>query len=207
MTITFDNDAFLENLLEWKDNLILFKPIKGVSTFFTSQYIRLLYPALLNYKNGIMITYMDMLPMNKTYFTDNIKPFSNDKFIYLRDCLLSNNQIAMRYNVATNTTWSDIFNIKSLEDITNRLIESSKNSGWSTDQRHLYKYVMDWNKKTNNFISLRDTDTKFKRLCRSIQDPSNINFNHIKNQKFDDYHCFRPYKDYKEINDLIYEAL
>ena len=33
-----------------------FKPIKGISTAFTSQYIRLLYPAILDYKGGILIS-------------------------------------------------------------------------------------------------------------------------------------------------------
>ena len=58
-----------ENLKEYNDNLILFKPIEGISTAFTSQYIRLLYPNLLGCTNGVLITDMDIVPMNRTYYT------------------------------------------------------------------------------------------------------------------------------------------
>jgi len=40
-----------KDLLSFKDNIILFVPEKNISTCFISQYIRLLYPAILsNYK-------------------------------------------------------------------------------------------------------------------------------------------------------------
>ena len=61
-----------EHLKEYQDNIILFEPLSNISTAFISQYIRLLYPAILNYQNGILITDIDMLPMNKTYYIKNI---------------------------------------------------------------------------------------------------------------------------------------
>ena len=56
-----------EDLILYKNNIILFNPIEDVLTSFTSQFIRLLYPCILDYKNGVLITDMDMLPMNSTY--------------------------------------------------------------------------------------------------------------------------------------------
>ena len=102
-------------------------PSNGISTSFISQYIRLLYPALLDYENGIMITDIDILPMNNTYFTKNIESLSNNKFIYLRNVLLDINQIAMCYNIATNNIWKDIFNINSINDIVIRLTKVYSN--------------------------------------------------------------------------------
>jgi len=57
-----------DQYLEYKDNLILFEPIEGILTSFISQFIRLLYPCILHYQHGVMITDMDMLPMSKTYY-------------------------------------------------------------------------------------------------------------------------------------------
>ena len=74
-----------EILNEYINNIILFEPIENVSTSFISQYIRLLYPAILNYKNGIMITDIDIVPMNNIYYTENISNYDNNKFIYLRN--------------------------------------------------------------------------------------------------------------------------
>jgi hypothetical protein len=37
-----------------------------------------------------MITDMDMLPMNRTYYTENIKSYNNNKFIYYRENICFN---------------------------------------------------------------------------------------------------------------------
>lgn len=49
-----------QELQEYKDNIILFEPIDNVKTSFTSQIIRLLYPCILDYENGVLITDIDM---------------------------------------------------------------------------------------------------------------------------------------------------
>ena len=106
------------DLENYKNNIICFPPINNISTAFTSQYIRLLYPCLLNYENGILITDIDMIPMNSSYYTKNIENISNNKFIYYRDVLLYEyNEIAMCYNVATPQIWKDIFKINSIDNI------------------------------------------------------------------------------------------
>ena len=203
---------------QYKNNIILFPPITNVSTSFTSQYIRLLYPCILSYKNGIMITDIDILPMNRTYFTKNILSFSNDKFIYFREKTFFNyGQICMCYNVALPSIWKDIFNIYSINDIKNRLkkrfktinyIDGKFTSSWMTDQIDLYNYINNWNKKTNNFICLKEKDTKFYRLDRH---KFNINDdtikNNISNGVYTDYHCNRPMSKYHQINNYIYDLL
>lgn len=218
--IIFINDNIPNEYKKYTDNLILFKPLDNVSTAFTSQYIRLLYPCILNEYNCIMITDIDMIPMNNTYFTKSIENYTIDKFIYLRNVLINEKQIAMCYNIATPKVWSNIFNIKSLDDIKNRLFEVNKNinyvdghnkSGWSTDQRDLYKYVMKWNKNTNNFISLDDNDTEFSRLDRIKHFKNNELENKIKKNiklgMYSDYHCLRPFKKYEKVNNNIINLL
>ena len=207
-----------ENLIIYQNNIILFNPIDNVSTAFISQYIRLLYQAILNYENGTMISDIDILPMNGTYYIENIDKFPNDKFIYLRDVLMNEyNQIAMCYNVATNKLWGDIFGIKSLDDIRRTLInkfnsihyvDGHGSFGWSIDQIDLYNNLMKWNADTNNLIVLNDNSTGFFRLDRDefILDDINI-LNNIKNRIYTDYHCCHPFKEYEYINNKIYELL
>jgi len=207
-----------EDLMEYQNNIILFEPIENVLTSFTSQFIRLLYPCILNYNNGVLITDMDMLPMNNTYYTKNIIEYDNSKFIYYRDYILNNcSEIAMCYNVATPQIWKDIFNINSIDDIinyiknvnnSNTIIEGHGNIGWSIDQITLYNKVLDWNKKTNNFIRLNENITGFNRLdriCFNILD-DNIRKN-ITEDNYTDYHCHRPMSEYSNINWEIYELL
>ena len=207
-----------EYLLCYKSNIILFEPIKNVLTSFTSQFIRLLYPCILNYENGILITDMDMLPMNRSYYNENIKSYDNNKFIYYRgNICFEDKQIAMCYNIATPKIWKNIFEITSLEDIRNKINyiyhnnnikEGSGNTGWCIDQLTLYNKVLNWNKKTNNFVCLNENRTGFKRLDRTrfnINDKSIIN--NITAGNYSDYHCYRPMSEYSEINWKIFNLL
>ena len=214
--IIFIAETIPEKFRKYRKNLILFKPIKNISTAFTSQYIRLLYPAILNYENGIMITDIDNIPMNMTFFTENIKHISKDKWINLRDWK-TNNEISMCWQIATSKMWAEVFHIYSLKDITNRLISVYSNikyidghgqNGWETDQTDLYKYVMKWNKKMNKYIYLNDSKTGFNRLDRT---ESCLMTNELRNQilsgKYSDCHACRPYKSHKGFNDNIIELL
>lgn len=204
------------NIKEFEKFIILFKPIKNISTSFISQYIRLLYPCLLEYKNGVMITDIDMIPMNRKYYTDNINQFDNDKFIYYRENIcFSQKQIAMCYNVATPAIWKQVFDINSLNDIINRLkirfesinyIDGSKGKCWFTDQLDLYEYIMKWNNKYQNLICLKENYTKFKRLENFSIDDDNIR-NNITNGIYTDYHCYRPMDKFSELNYTIFNLL
>lgn len=207
-----------ESLLSYKSNIILFEPIENILTAFISQFIRLLYPCILNYENGVMITDIDMLPMNRTYYTENIKSYNNNKFIYYRENIcFEYKQISMCYNVASPRIWKNIFGINSLEDIKNTIKnvnakniikEGHGNIGWCTDQITLFDKVMIWNKNTNNFICLKENETKFKRLDRETFNISNINIiTNITVGNYSDYHCYRPMSKYSDINWKIYNLL
>lgn len=197
---------------EYEKYIILFNPIQNISTVFISQYIRILYPAILDYKNGIMITDIDIIPMNRTYYEKNIENIGNDKFIYMRNVLLETKEIAICYNVALNKTWSEICKIKTLTDIEERLIKKSKEGiSWSTDQQDLYKNVNEWNNITNNFVILNDNKTGFCRLDRGMKIKMKINYDSVKNKIrngfYSDYHCLRPFTEHEKINNIIYDLL
>jgi hypothetical protein len=200
-----------DTLLSYKNNIILFEPIENIDTSFTSQIIRLFYPCILNYENGIMITDIDMMPMNRNYYTENIQSYSNDKFIYYREnACFNTKEIAMCYNIATPKIWKEIFNVNSLEDIkTSIKYIHSKNIKWCTDQQTLYDKVFNWSKQTNNFICLKENETKFKRLDRGDDfDISKSSLrNDIKNGIYSDYHCKCPMSKYANLNYEIYNLL
>ena len=205
-----------DKLLLYKNNLILFKPIKNVLTSFTAQFIRLLYPCILNYNNGVMITDIDNIPMNRSFFTKNIENISDNKWINLRDWH-TNNQICMMWQVAKPITWKEIFHIENLQDIKDTLIsvnntinyiDGSINKAWFTDQTFLYKKVMKWNEKTKNYIFLKDKQTNYKRLNRNRFNISDIKIReNITKGIYSDYHCYRPMSKYYKLNWDIYNLL
>lgn len=203
-----------QHLTEYSSYIILFKPINGISDSFISQYIRMLYPCVLKNKNGVLITDIDMIPMNSTYYTHSIRLFADTKFVSYRDVLIDQRQLPMCYNVATPSVWSDIFKINNISDISNRLANvfslcgydnKHGGDGWYTDQLDLYKYVIEWNKTSSGLVVLNDTFTGYKRLDR--EDNFGYTTSDIHSEIYSDYHCLRPYVDNKKINDEIIDAL
>ena len=67
-----------------------------------------------------MITDMDMLPMNSSYYCNGLENFTIDDFIYYRH--IDDDQIYMCYNAAHSLTWKNVFNINNKEDIKKILV-------------------------------------------------------------------------------------
>jgi len=176
--IIFIGKELPEKFKEYWDYLYLFTPLPWVSTAFVSQYIRMLYPALIDVDGGVLITDMDMLPMNSDYYYKNIEDVEDDKFFCYRDALHTEcAQIPMCYCIAKPETWSKIFKINNLEDVDQRLnkvdydIEYENKhggKGWWTDQNHLFLGVMKYENENNVkiFEYKKDSESGYKRLCR-----------------------------------------
>jgi hypothetical protein len=210
------HDRIPLELETYRDHLILFRPLPRVSNAFVSQYIRLLYPALLTqYDHGVLITDIDMLPMSSTYYTKNIENVADDAFVYFRDGCTAANELAMCYSVAAPKTWMEIFRIYGIQQAEERLEDlfnlmdhyEIAGRGWNTDQTDLFQYVTQWNQTTKRFVALNDAGTGFQRLCRSTFYKWKNDLDQLKKDvaagKYSDYHCLRPYHEYKEWNDYI----
>ena len=213
-------DEFIDELQPYKEHLKLFKPIDNVETSFIAQNIRLFYPALLKEaKGGIIITDMDMVPMNTSYYVEPIKDISNDKFVCYRPLsCVGKNEMVICYNIAHQNTWSQIFNINTENDIIDRILsiyQKDKYYGenanihykpyWITDQLYLYEKTQEWNVKTNNLVILDDINT-MKRIDKTNTNPFDVeqHFIRISNGFYSDFHMFRPYDNYMtQINRII----
>jgi len=220
--IIYVGEKIPEKFNKYKDNLILHTPHSWISTAFVSQYIRMLYPALLKVDGGVMITDIDMIPMNKEYYLDNIKDVEDDKFFCYRDALHTEcAQIPMCYCIAKPETWSKIFKINNLEDVDQRLnkvdydIEYENKhggKGWCTDQNHLFLGVMKYENENNVkiFEYKKDSESGYKRLCRDDHTSKSLPFDvmdNIKKHKYTDYHLNRPMSKYDKLNWKIFYLL
>jgi len=180
-------DEIPNNLLEYKNFIILFKPIENINSCFVAQTIRILYPALFNNKN-ILITDIDIIPISKKYFIESIEIYDNNKFITYTDRYVKQNMYAICYNVANSNIWKEIFKVYNQEDVKNKIIEwynshysGTKNCiGWFTDQIKLYEYLHNY----NNLVILKDNKLGFKRLDKRQRDIDFINKNSNNLEKF-----------------------
>lgn len=207
VTMIMVSDIIPEELLQYKDSIILFKPIENINTAFQAQCIRLLYPALLNC-NGVIISDMDLIPLNKTFYTDNSSYFSKDTFVIYRDCISQFGQYPICFCAAYPEIWSSIFNIKTDGDIRTLItkwylndynISDSNSRGWAQDQIQLYNSVNKWK---GSVAKLQDKFTKFNRLDRSdmahVLRNVTLHKEAITKKERTDFHL-PPYNEYKEI--------
>lgn len=200
-----------EQLVKYKNHIELFSPIDNVSDKFISQYVRLLYPATLSniYKNSVLITDIDMIPLSSSFFTESVKNITDDKFVSYRQIMEEYKEIAICYNVGTPNSYQKLFNLDSnVSSVKDRLYNRFKTvqyddvhggQGWNTDQRDLYDVIT-----ANNdmCVILSDVKTGFNRLNRDLSLDTNVIMS-VKNGVYTDYHMLKPYDKYKETIDLV----
>lgn len=210
--VVYIGDSIPDEFKNYAKNIRLSKPIEGIHSAFHSQCIRLLYPRHIERNDAVLITDMDMLPMNKKYYIDNIATLSDDTFVAYRDAEFPK-EITMCYIAATPTIWTQMFGDESDETLLKRWNTGVSysgihgGSGWTTDQLILCERFKNYSGKK---IMLRDSSSGYRRLCRlhtqlfsrkeQIQE-------HVDGESYCDYHCLRPHSRYSHINDYIVECL
>ena len=218
--ILFIAPSIPDKYQQYKEHMVLFTPIAGVSNVFIAQFIRILYPCVCSAKGGILTTDIDMIPMNTNYYTQHIANIENNRFIVYRHPFFwaGYQQMGICYSIAHRDTWREIFGINTMDDIKKRLAEEYEHieytgkpdeSGWYTDQIYMYCKVTSWlQTKRPHAIILGDELTKFKRLDRIFKiEKSDLLAKEIRDGIYTDFHMYRPYRQFKELNDWICNKL
>lgn len=217
--LIFVGYAIPDILALYQDDIILFEPRDGMHTAFIAQNIRLLYPAILNCQNGVIISDIDIIPLSKKFFVDQIDIYDNDKFInyrYLEICDAIK-EYYMCYGAAVPNTWSKIFGINSIEDIYNLLKlwydkityvydnkYRSKCKGFHNDQIMLYKYINEYHDKSC-IIHISNKLSRFEFIENDVRYLKKY-LKNIQEEMWDDYHVNKKKFDMK-ILDVIYQHI
>jgi hypothetical protein len=142
--------------------------------------MRIYYPGLLSLPDDemVMITDMDMLPTNNSYYINELNAYIKDDFIYYRH--VDGNQIYMCYNAAHPNTWAKVFEIGSAEDIekaikanyTKQYSGVPGSSGWFIDQETMYSHLIGYKylKVLNRPIKRLEIDMYRQHLKRNDTD-------------------------------------
>lgn len=158
-------NAIPEDLLPYEQYLHLFPAPEGISDVLVSQCIRLLWPRFLDSEDGVLITDIDMVPLNRKYYETAIAEVDRDAIVvYRSDGVFvsgSPREIYMCYVCASPRTWRGVFGADRHEVVLDKWV---RDSSWSTDQIQLSKAYREWNGPK---VVLTDAKTGFIRLCRS----------------------------------------
>lgn len=200
--IILAGDHIPHHLQAYKKHFTLLD-IPEIDSAFVAQNVRLYWPALIHKSRGVLITDIDMVPLNAHYYNSTAH-ISSDHFVSYRqnDKVVGPDQIAICYNIAVPSVWSEIFNIKTRADVVSALKASYMQKytyhgeGWYTDQITLRTKVNEWNKKTNKWIELRDEAIGYARFDRIAYNADSV-LNKQTQQAlmqghYSDFHMLRP---------------
>ena len=184
------------------------------STIPQSQIIR--FFGATNFPNEVcLLSDLDMMPLQAEYYIKSIESVPKENIVfYSSDAYIFGNPafpaFPMCYMAALGSTFSEIMGAK-LENF-NIEIEKwlSKNYGWYTDEKVFYEKWEEWGGKKDNSTFLqrgfnRGAPKTIKRIDRSNN--SHYDEKLLKDGFYIDYHMPRPYGEYKETIDKIYDSL
>ena len=193
----------------------IFEPEPSLHTAFQAQCIRLLYPALLGSARGVITSDVDMVPMSPGYFHRPLRNIDARHFVCYRDDTLPLGELPICYNAALPATWASIFGIADLDDVRACLRRWADgvdygprgSRGWTTDQRTLYRILLERGLRERDVWILDDYYTGYRRLERAyvekwgrVPEPSR---ELIAKRAYSDFHLLSADDERASLNDAI----
>jgi hypothetical protein len=198
--------------------VVVFQPVAGIHSALQAQCIRLLYPALVETDRAVVITDIDLYPLDPRYFHEPIAKLDRDYFVSYRDILFNRGEVSIVFNAATPGTWGEVFGVEGLDDVRRHLADWGAGKeydgrrgweGWHTDQRTLYRALREWPARDERLWTLDDDYCGFNRLDRLELEHEDGLLAHrrraLRAMKYSDYNCLGPYREHRELNKLVLE--
>ena len=156
-------------------NVRVFEPLAGVATSLQATCVRLLYAALIDAPGAVLMSDIDLVPLNRRFFYEPLAALDERFFVAFRDDY-EDPVIAwpLPFNAAAPATWGEVFRVASVQDVRARLAEWTRDipyegrgeTGWFTDQRKLRDALMAWPARDQRLWVLSRRLTGERRLYR-----------------------------------------
>jgi len=167
--------------------------VSGVATSLQAQILRLYAPTTFQ-DRIVILSDMDMLPLNRDYFVSKL-PSNNDEFSIYSSDAYSNGRYPMCYIASRGQNYS-IFKSDESESWESYVLRlSSLGYGWDTDELYMSNILNNSNKTLIKYERGWVKGIASNRFDRVYWDP-NL-------EKSIDAHCPRPYSKYKSIIDTL----
>lgn len=198
LVAVMNKETFIQkNYSEEFGKVINIEPVDGIPTHIQAQFIRFWYS--INFPEQVsIISDIDMFPISKKYFIDNIKNIDSDKYVHLYSNFLP--YLPVCYHVAKGKTFKEILHFKdSYEDFIKEVIEYDKNGTethmglamWGLDEKYTSDKINNYDKKERLMFLQREQDRIDRQNWQ--YDETKIDFDF-----YADAHSIRPYSSYKE---------
>jgi hypothetical protein len=186
-------------------SVIEFKPVDNIPISLQTLWIRYWYP-INEPDTTFMISDIDMIPLSKFYFIENITEFTDNQYVHINPCLESYGLIPSCYHIAKGHMFQNILELSNnfSEDL-NKLEsfdKSNPTTGWFNDEKYATHQILSKIQNGNSNIQLKPRlhGQNGRRIDRSnwSYDPRLVPQDY-----YFDSHSIRPYSKYSsEINSL-----
>lgn len=205
-----------KKISEQYGTVIKIEDLPSVPTYISCLFSRYWYPTT-EKNTTFMISDIDMFPISKWYFIDQLKNISDDKYVHLNYSFESPNYLATCYHVAKGSTFESVLELQnSWQDFMNTNIwnKSSHTSYhlkeidqifelWGADESWASQKIMNYSNQDIIVKLSRGDNLSSYRLDRS-----KWSWNENLINKFYDCHCIRPYLQNKnEIDYLVNQII
>jgi len=210
LAIISNNEEILNKIEKKYGQIIRFDIVNDVPIYLQALWVRYWLPK--NYPNDVcMISDIDMIPISKWYFIEQIKNINNEHYVHLNPCLHNYGTLPSCYHVAKGHLFNEILELDEewQDSILNlNKLNIGRNPGgflegknkWFSDEEYSSDLILKWGKKNSNKFHLIEREDN-RRIDRSFWKYDKIL---LKNNYYYDSHSIRPYSDYKkDIDELV----
>lgn len=203
-----DDDYETAVISEEYGKVIRIKPIPDIPIYVQCQSVRYWYATQLGETTGI-ISDIDMYPLSRFYFIDQLKQIPDYKYVHMNPCMDTYGQIPACYHVAKGNTFASVLGNYDFETYLRKAIAFSDTVDcsysnfkyWYVDERYSTSLIQQYtNKPIFQFIP-REGGQNGHRIDRP-------NWVYDKQKVRDDYyydsHSIRPFRNHSdELNGLV----
>ena len=179
--------------------------VPGVPLYLQCTCSRLWFPGTRPDKTTILAD-IDMLPLSKWYFCDQVAHLPPDKYAHLNPCIETYGQLAMCYNIALGSTFREILTVPiDWAEAANMFLNTkpirphtAELPLWFVDETILTNKVLNYKDKNRIVLLRRPGGQNGFRIDRPhwVFDKTLL-----KQGKYFDCHSARPFEKYK--NDIL----
>ena len=187
------------------------KALDEIPVYLQVLWSRYFFPSL-SPESISMISDIDMLPISKYYFVDQIEEIDDKSYVHINPCIESYGTLPSCYHIASGKKFKEVLELpdtweESALDVMNCGLGSdpgyhlSGKNHWFADERYAYDKVKKYPNKSDFKFILREGGQNGRRIDRPCwQYYPEL----VKNGWYYDSHSIRPYSKFKkEIDELV----
>jgi len=185
--------------------VIRINDIEPIPKYFQTLWVRYWLPVT-ELDTTWMISDIDMFPISKEHFIDQLVDINDDKYVHLNPCIETYGTLPSCYHVGKGYKFKEVLDLPdswevSVNDLYNADLGSDPGhhlagkTHWFADERYAHSKVLNYPNKSDLLLLPREGGRNGRRIDRSNW---TYHENLVRQGWYFDSHSIRPYQQYKK---------